>query len=308
MEIWYPKKLCPKDYSQELVNQEKKVLTILLEKMENTILSLDEYSYLQYLLMKYEFLYWSNYKNSPPYPLCKTAITGEKILFVADSHRGNKKMENKQLIDFAYGEAARQNIKTAIHAGDFIEGCAADHNKRLETVYQELATAIDDLPNDITTKLLLGNHDYSAIRTYPEIIPYYFNFPKLEVLGMQKVLLNWDGQATIRVNHPISQLKYPEEEESDEVIIAEGHHHYYRFIEELRTINLVSLSSETTQKFDETLYDKGFRFFPLFVIAEKYEDYLLFRNYSINASLTGLLYPSETIEVNCKTKQIKLYK
>ena len=212
----------------DLIEEEKKQINTLLQQMEENKLSNDNYKYLQYLLMKYECLYESNYFSSPPYPLCKIGVNADKIMFISDTHRGDSGYEMKKIIDIAYNEAIKLNIKAVIHAGDFIEATPANYDKKFEIVLQELETAKSDLPNEVITGLLLGNHDYSAIRTYPQIIPYYFNSPKIEILGMQKVLLNWNGDI-IRINHPISQLKEPTEEDQSQIITIEGHHHYYSF-------------------------------------------------------------------------------
>ena len=55
--------------------KDSKYINFLLEKMKKGIISTEEYRYLQYLLMKYEFMYTTDY------PLCQTSVTGDKILF-----------------------------------------------------------------------------------------------------------------------------------------------------------------------------------------------------------------------------------
>ena len=128
----------------------------------------------------------------------------------------------------------------------------------------------------------------------------------MEILGIQKVLLNWNGDI-IRINHPISQLKEPTEEDQSQIITIEGHHHYYGFLEDFRTIILPSLSKFTTQVYDQRLCEKNLRFYSLFIVGEKRGDYLLFYKYCIDKSLAGPLYPTEVVEANTKTKQLKLH-
>lgn len=296
MEALAPDKWCPEDYNNETIEKETEIRDNLLARMGN--LTIEEYRYLQYLLIKYESTYGKGNYKKLSYPLCKITVTGDKLMFIADSHRGNPNIEDKRLIDFAYNEAIKQKIRAVIHAGDFIEGSCYYRNKSYEEMLIDLEKAMKDLPNEIVTGLVLGNHDYSAIRTYKKIIPHYFNFPKLEVLGMKKVLLNWDGIA-IGISHPISQLE--DNLTSPELINIEGHHHIYRYLEEFRTINLPSLSKETLHKFDDSLYEKGCRAYPLFVIAERSGKSFLFHNYCIDTSLKGSIYVSDTIELDTST-------
>ncbi len=161
----------------------------------------------------------------------------------------------------------------------------------------------------MATKLLLGNQDYSAIRTYPKIIPYFFEASKLDILGMQKVLLNWDEQEDIRLNHQIDQLKYPETEEDEGIITIEGHHHIYKFIEQERKIYLPSLSNGSLRELSSTLYEKGLIFCPLFLIASKQDEKnQLFEVYCVDGKQKSTTLPSEKIEINTKTKKLTLYK
>ena len=209
-----------------------------INKMQSGQISKQDYIRLQYLLLYYEGLY--HYK----YPLCKTTLTDDKVMFISDTHYGNRKLENNILVNIAYNEALRQNIKTVIHAGDLIEACCVDYNKPYEQVLQELKKAISEMPNEITTRLLLGNHDYSAIRTHPKLLPYYFSEKKLDILGMMKVLINWQGIADIYLEHQISQLKEPNSFTQHGVLHLEGHHHNLKFLEEFRILNIPSLSND----------------------------------------------------------------
>jgi len=286
------------------IKEELEWISYLLKKMETELLTKEEYQYLQYLLIRRE----ASYSNK--YPTCKTTITGDKLMFLSDTHHGNARTENKRLISIAYNKALQQNIKTVVHAGDLLEACSVNHDKKYEVVYNELCTALQCMPSELTTKLLLGNHDYTAIRTYPKIIPYFFgNEPKLEILGMQKVLLNWDNKADICIYHPINQLKEANIDEAKEIIKLEGHHHYYEFMEEERKINIPSLSNEATGILSFILYKKGFHFCPLFIIASKQDEKtLLFEIYCVDEKQYGNLMKSEEIALNTETKQLKLYK
>lgn len=291
------------------VKLELEQVSSLLSKMRQEPLTKEEYTRLQFLLLKQECLYRSNDSFADPYPVCKTMITGDKIMFISDTHFGNPIYGNRELVWTAYNKALQMNIKTVVHAGDLIEACAYYHNKKYEDVFKELEIALYDMPNDLTTKLLLGNHDYSAIRTYPEIKKYFFESPKLDILGMGKILLNWDRQADIYINHPISQLKSAENREYEGIITIEGHHHFYQFMEQGRKIYLPSLSSMAFKDFSLPLSGGQFSFRPVFLIASKQgESSLLFEIYCIEQEQKGTILSSETIEINTKTKRLTLYK
>lgn len=290
---------------------EIKQLVFLLEKMNQVSLTKEEYLNLQRLLFIYEG--WFRFGNTLnySYPVCKTSITGDRIMFIADTHFGNSEFVSDGLVYTAYCKALQQNIKTVIHVGDLTDACAYSRvsNKKYEEVLEELKTALRYMPDDITTKLLLGNHDYSAIRKHPEIIEHYFENPKLDILGMKKVILNWDGQANICIGHSIQQLKSSITKEYDDILTIEGHHHVYRFMEQQRCIHLPTLTSEALR----TIYVKSSErykdFRPVFLIASKQGDnYLLFEIYCAHKSNINNIVPFEEIGLDTKTRQLKLRK
>ena len=88
------------------IKEELEWISYLLKKMETELLTKEEYQYLQYLLIRRE----ASYSNK--YPTCKTTITGDKLMFLSDTHHGNARTENKRLISIAYNKALQQNIKT----------------------------------------------------------------------------------------------------------------------------------------------------------------------------------------------------
>lgn len=273
-------------------------LQFLLVEMERRILSKEEYARLQFLLFKYENIYrWA-------YPLCVVPCDDWAFGLISDTHKGSRFEEDK-LIDKAYELVIGKGIKTMIHLGDLTEALANDYNKPYALVEEELLRARERLPREITTKLLLGNHDYSAIRTYPKIIKRYFeDYPHLEILGMQRVLLDWGGDI-VRLFHPISQLKHPKfYEQQRGVITISGHHHYYKLQEEIREIFLPTLSKEA---FSYCPLDGSDGYYPFCVIASKSSGYLFFEIYGIDREIKSTI-STEYIEVNTQTKELKLNK
>lgn len=287
--------------------EEIKYMYYLLQKMQGNPLSNDEYRYLQFLLMKYESLLRQNY------PVCRTVITGDKILFIADTHCGSE-YDDERAIYTSFNEALRRNVKTAVHAGDLTEACPQDYDKPFEIVRNEFLKAISCLPDEMVTKLLLGNHDYSAIRTYPKMIPYYFSYPKLDILGMQSAILDWDGLTSIQVNHQVSQLGQITFN-SDCLLQLNGHWHLYKVSIENRSINLPALCKNST---DEQVQASIKRILnvsiislptPTFIIASKIDSTkILFETFYMQREMKQISTKTEKIEADVKTKTLRLYK
>lgn len=287
--------------------EEKNYMFYLLQKMQGSLLSKDEYHYLQFLLMKYESLMRQNY------PVCKTVITGDKILFISDTHSGSE-YDDEWTVYTSFNEALRRNVKTAVHAGDFTEACAQNYDKPFEVVRDEFLKALSRLPEEMVTKLLLGNHDYSAIRTYREMIPYYFSYPKLDILGMKSVILDWDDIASIQVNHQTSQLGQIEYN-PDCLIQMNGHWHLYKVALADRSINLPALCKNSTdEKIRESikiLLDASLVTLPVptFVIASKVDSSkILFETFYMQRETKQISTRTEKIEADVKTKTLRLYK
>lgn len=284
------------------MKKEKNLLQNLLTTMDNGEISKDEYKILQYFLFKYEQNYHYNY------PLSKTSLNENRIMFISDTHYGNPQDENDRLVYIAYNEAIRQNIKTVVHIGDLIEAGCINHEKTYGEVYNELKKAIDSMPNEVTTKLLLGNHDYSAIRTYPNILKCYFQQQKLDILGMMKVLLNWQDIADIYLYHDIKQLKDKNPLEQHGILRIEGHHHYLDFLEKYRMLYLPSLSNKFITGTNSLKDMQHIRYYPIFIVGNITDiNKIVFSVYYLDSQLK-LPQIKNMLEVNTQTKELKLYK
>jgi len=287
----------------ELVNN-------LLKKMETERLSYEEYRNLQYVLIKYSIFYKHNY------PITETYLDDNPLLYVSDTHIGSS-YENKKFIYNFFNYAIKNNIKTVIHMGDFIEGKSRVWNRPKEDIQNEIITALGMLPNEIKVELLFGNHDYSVFNYYEciELLDLFFKSP-LNVLGLGRVKLNWCN-VPIYLKHYISKnLLNISEEITNEVLTIEGHSHIY-YVDELnRIIKVPSLSDELK---DGSYYDKidlvkfGYTFVP---ISKPYlnfikssiidEDILLFEELRQNDD--DQIVSGEKTLFHTKTKKIKKYK
>lgn len=287
------------------------LLESLLLKMQKEVLSYVEYRDLQYLLIKYEDKFRKGNSNKKLYPLCGTPFCDDKILFITDSHIGNSESENMRVMETAYNEGINQNVKTAIHLGDLIEATPFERDKPQSVVEVELFKATSIMPEQIKTWLLLGNHEYSAIRTYKEIIDKFFTSCKLEVLGMGKCLVFWNGD-TIAVNHQIKQLEGLDKYKPDSIIELSGHVHYYQVEQGKRNIYIPPICKnddeaayEGLKKYNYSLGDSR----KAFVIASHPDwNTLLFEVYGIDYETSKVKDVSEKIEINRQSKIMRLYR
>lgn len=287
------------------------LLESLLLKMQKAVLSYIEYRDLQYLLIKYENKYRKGNLDKKIYPLCGTPFYDDKILFITDSHIGNSESENLRVMEAAYNEGINQNIKTAIHLGDLIEATPFEQDKSQSVVEVELFKATSIMPEQIKTWLLLGNHEYSAIRTYPEIIDKIFTNYKLEVLGMGRCLVFWNGDV-IGVNHQIKQLEGLDKYNPDSIIELSGHVHYYQVDSGKRNVyippickNNDDVAYEGLKKYNYCLGDSR----KAFVIGSHPDrNILLFEVYGIDHETSKVKDVSEKIEINRQSKIMRLYR
>jgi len=204
----------------------------LLNKMNKEGLSKEEYRVLQILL----FAYNKNLEDN--YPVCKTTLNGNKIMFIADTHFGECK-ENVELVDFSYNKAARENIKTVVHLGDLIDGPLYNNGITAEKLKEQIAIGMEHMPDDIITKLLIGNHDFYALKRFDGIWQLYFNNPKLEILGMKCVVVNWNDFINIGLYHEINALTTKNPSCVD--LYLQGHYHVYYVDEYHRCITVPTL-------------------------------------------------------------------
>lgn len=289
-------------------------INYLLNKMRREELSIEEYRDLQYFLIKNHGVYKKNY------PITETSIHDDKLLFIADTHIGSE-YENRDFIDGAYNYAVKNGIKTAIHLGDFVEGkCRQVYwNRGKDELRNEIERAISYLPNEVKTKLLFGNHDLSVFnfKSYPELLDLFFLSSKLDILGLGRIILNWNN-IPIGLKHEVShKLAHIDDKFMKEAVMVCGHSHIYECDETDRIIKVPSLSNELKdsdyhanqrlfQNFNWSFSDSTVPFLNFIAAGFVDEGIILFENYAKNH--LGDIVSCEKVEVNGKTKELKKYK
>lgn len=80
----------------------------------------------------------------------------KKFLLISDTHIGDSKLENFELLQNVYTFAKQQGVKVCFHLGDIFSGkCINDSNNSL-CPFESFAK---NYPNGIKTFALIGNHD-----------------------------------------------------------------------------------------------------------------------------------------------------
>lgn len=287
-------------------------ISLLLEKMENGIISPLEYRNLQNMLIR-------NLKEIEDYfPICTTSIKDNKVLFISDTHIGSE-YESNYFMYNAYNYAVKNNIKTIMHLGDLIEGNIRNRELTYEDARKQLVKAINYVCSyGLNTKLLLGNHDFSIVNqiSYHKLPNLMREFCEtnslLDILGVGRVLLDWNG-IKIGLNHKISEsfLKFNETSMNEDLIIK-GHSHWYYVLEEKRVISLPSLSTELKDKTyhdSKSLKNYGYSLsqddpYMNFIKAEFVEeDVLLFEEYT---EKDGFMVLDESVLFDNSVKTLKI--
>lgn len=295
----------------------------LLAKMEAEEITDPEYQQLQELLIwQYSVQDILTYRKriqdgdefyNGSYPICHSKLKSDKLLFISDTHLGHDD-ENVDYVSEAYNVALRKGIKTVIHAGDLVEGTSRNHEEIEKLDYaegfnileNEIKRAIGLLPQEIKTKLLLGNHDYSCFRHFPGLISRFFGNENVDILGMGRAIVNWNGSLPMEIVHDISDEMFSENVEAD-VIQIRGHSHKYEVSYVDKTIWLPTLS-EDFRYIPTDLSDYNLTITPLepvFVEAEMVgEQKALFRQYSKFGK--GAAKIESEVEYDIKAKKMQL--
>lgn len=297
--------------SFDSLNQNNEKIKVLLAKMNDLTITEQEYQELQRILIEQytiqEILLSLKYEgvnkdiNFGNYPVCRLKVDANKLLFIADTHLGYND-ENLDYLNEAYNFAIGNGIKTIIHAGDLIEGTSRNYpeinaleiDERYKRLQDEIIRAINLLPREVRTKLLIGNHDYSSFRTLPILIDSFFGKNNLEIMGMGRVVMDWNGLFPIELEHDINNYLFKNDLES-KIFKIKGHSHHYYVDLARPLISLPTLSSDYRRWSTENE--------PLFIEAEMVDTTkVLFKEYKNEREKPVL---DEEIEYDTKTLKMR---
>lgn len=138
------------------------------------------------------------------YPIIEKDVHAKRFVIISDTHFGSPK-ENveymKRVIDFC----EERNIKNIFHAGDFVEGTYYEdpfsHYENREDLVNELYMAIDKYPkSNVTTHLVLGNHDINAYNNSFNIMSNNNNNRYLQAFKSNDKNIKLDGVGIVKYN------------------------------------------------------------------------------------------------------------
>ena len=171
-------------------------------------------------------------------------INDDEIILISDTHYGST-LENYSYIDLVFDYAKKNNIKTIIHGGDFIQGNYAPRKDIYQNIFEQLYYVLNNYPrdNDINTHLLFGNHDYQLLKkSYDLTFDIFESRKDINIIGLKQTYINWKNHI-MYMNHyiPKQNQYYPR---LKSFLKIHGHHHEYDFTDDLTKIYLPSLSDD----------------------------------------------------------------
>lgn len=190
----------------------------------------------------------------------KIEITGEKdtisFIGISDTHLLSD-FASLESLDLVYDYAAKNGINYILHAGDLI------HDEKIpqKKFERNIETLMKTYPSDksITTFLIEGNHDYTAIDRYGLDIRKIISSSRLDLkpIGIEK--------GYVQFNHAIIKLQHESKStENSAHMILKGHSHIYKlapYINQKKVLGImVQLPSLSDMKMrnHRNILEKGF--------------------------------------------------
>lgn len=155
-------------------------------------------------------------------------INDNKIIVISDTHYGSK-LEDYNYINLVYNYAINNNIFKILHAGDLLQGTIRP--TKSANMQEQIESVLKNYPYDkyIQNYILLGNHDYIALRKDINLLSLFNQRKDLEILGFKKVYINWQNNL-IALSHNLK--KYKEEIPRIGTIVKFCGHRHELFIKE----------------------------------------------------------------------------
>ena len=150
-------------YTKEELNI---IINIFITNFEN-IIRIDRWNNNPLYIYLDETKERSNYQRAFYNMQDETTYTNKRFIVISDTHIGNEKIQNFELINNIYNYAEKENIKQIFHLGDVFERV---NNVPLEERYKKATKHINqfikEYPKTVKTIALLGNHDLTIHGNY----------------------------------------------------------------------------------------------------------------------------------------------
>ena len=201
------------------------------------------------------------------------SIDDNEIIIISDTHYGSI-FDNYDYIKLVYEYAAKNNIKTIIHGGDFIQGTYKPLRRNGQNVFDQTEEVLNKYPYDknINNYLLFGNHDYLLIRQSIEKTFEIFNARKdINIIGLKQAYVNWKNYL-LSFYHNVDKVDLYNFRVNTLMRFL-GHRHDYNYTDDLRKVFLPTLSDDikyygdvvypgfVKAKFDDEVLD--IRYYPI---------------------------------------------
>ncbi len=236
------------------------------------------------------------------YPIIEKNVQASKFVIIADTHFGSDE-ENYEYIYRVFDFCNKNNIKNVFHAGDFIEGTYCDdpytHYENREDLIEEIYNALERYPkSDITTHLILGNHDvnsynnsfnvYSNNKNNRYLQVYNNNSKNIELDGVSIVKYNLvDDDNNILTSFNLEHCIYNRfKTERPQGLILHGHEHHYQVLYAKKKLSDVYLPPLCDKLKDDSKINKNKEIVnPGFILGEIKDGKLILTPYFFDDEL-----------------------
>lgn len=217
----------------------------------------------------------------------KANLDDSKIVLISDTHFGSA-LENQEYTERVYEYCLQNNIKTVLHAGDFLQSNKKPLPWDFRSTYYQAIKAIEDYPltSTISTYILLGNHDVHAINKNNEVLDILQSREDFHILGPKRAYLKWQDNL-ISLSHKIDKfhLLIPN---LQSLICFAGHRH--RLVLEESKVYLPSLSDDRKGPKNESI--------PGFIVATIIQNEIILEYHTFEEKEKILTYTKKIGEEN----------
>ena len=193
-------------------------------------------------------------------------INDDSFVAISDTHIGST-LEKKYYLDCVYEYVTKYGINDIVHCGDILQSTILPYKPEYNSVHKQIDHLLNIYPQDttVTNHMLLGNHDFHALRGNPELLKVLQSRKDFNIMGFKRAYIEW-GELLFSVFHDIK--KYHNNLPDIKVdFYLSGHRHNLRVKE--NSVNVPSLSMDVKHYGESQSY-------PGFLNIQKEDDAIIF--------------------------------
>lgn len=172
------------------------------------------------------------------------SFNDDEIIVTSDTHYGSI-YENYDYIRLVYDFAKKNNIRTIINGGDFIQGTYRPLKYPNRNVFELTEEVLDRYPYDesIHNYILLGNHDYTLLKkSIDTTFELFQKRDDIKIMGLKQLYIKWKEYLVFMYHYiPKVRMYTPR---LNTLIKLYGHHHDYNYTDDLEKFYLPSLCGD----------------------------------------------------------------